>query len=212
MKENAGNAAPSRFIVTSNRGFAAYAQDELRALAPGSKFDELVEAETYVLRCPLPRNEALRRIAEQEPIFLRHLFPVDDAVPIAGGEKAIGRIVAAVAAMYSSAAEQARMAAIQIRKSDGFDGGFEPADLREAIGDKLKEAFAIETVVKQSDRIVSVYLSDDTAYIGISTASDNLSDWPGGAIRFRKEEGQASRAKFKLLEAEYTFGLDMSRY
>ena len=41
---------------------------------------------------------------------------------------------------------------------------------------------------------------------------DMLSDWPGGAVRFQREEGQISRAKFKLLEAEREFGLHYAKY
>jgi 23S rRNA (cytidine2498-2'-O)-methyltransferase len=49
-------------------------------------------------------------------------------------------------------------------------------------------------------------------YYGVSAPADNISDWSGGMVRFQKEEGQVSRAKFKLLEAEETFDLDLSDF
>lgn len=212
MKERVDTAAASRFIVTSNRGFAAYAQDELRALAQGIKFDELVEAETYVMRSPLDRNETIRLIADKEPIFLRHMHPVDDTARNDGTKETIQRIVAAIANIYKQTPGKTNTVAVQIRKAESFESGFEQAELREAIRVMLQETFAVETVVKDAGLIVSVFLEADTAYMGVSKPAENLSDWPGGAIRFRKEEGQVSRAKFKLLEAEYTFGIDLSRY
>lgn len=48
--------------------------------------------------------------------------------------------------------------------------------------------------------------------MGYSRPAENLSDWAGGAIRYQKEEGQISRAKFKLLEAEQRFGFSLAQF
>ncbi|PYI55885.1 SAM-dependent methyltransferase [Paenibacillus flagellatus] len=223
MSDRIDSAAGSRFVVTSNHGFSAYAQDELRALLPGTKFDELVPAEVYVMRSPQSRNGTIRAVAAKEPIFVRHLHPVDADVPTSGTAEDMARLAAAVEAAYREVAvvpahgaetetASASTVAVQIRKAESFDGDYTPAELRDAVASSLRETFGVETVVKDSDWIVSVFLAAETAYIGVSTAADNLSDWAGGAIRFRKEEGQVSRAKFKLLEAEYAFGLDLSAF
>ncbi|TNJ68169.1 methyltransferase domain-containing protein [Paenibacillus hemerocallicola] len=209
MNERADSTAESRFVVTSNRGFAAYAQDELRALTQGTKFDELIPAETYLMRIPLGRDEAIRTIAGKEPIFLRHMHPIDATVSLARTIDDIRLICAAAEKLHETA--NCDKIAIQIRKAEGFTSAFEPSELREAIAELWLEKFRAETVVKDAERIISVFLTSDCAYIGISAPGDNLSDWPGGAVRFRKEEGQVSRAKFKLLEAEYAFGLDFSK-
>ncbi|RKN84145.1 SAM-dependent methyltransferase [Paenibacillus ginsengarvi] len=209
MNELADSADVSRFVVTSNRGFAAYAQDELRSLTPGTKFDELIAAETYVMRIPLDRETAIRRITGNEPIFLRHMFPIDETVAYSGGNEDIGAIAAAVAKLAPAAG---RSAAIQIRKAERLSPGFEMSELKLGIVSMLHETYDADAVAKDADYIVSVFLTEEAAYIGISEPEQNLSDWPGGAVRFRKEEGQVSRAKFKLLEAEYEFGLDLSRY
>lgn len=213
MNERGDNAAESRFVVTSNRGFAAYAQDELRALAPGTRFEELVPAETYAMRIPLGREQAIRTIVENEPIFLRHLHPIDATVPLAGKGDDIRLIADAADQLYLAAVPRSAIAvAIQIRKAERFESELEPSALREAIAQTWKEKFRAETVVKDAERILSVFLASDRAYIGFSTPGENLSDWPGGAIRFRREEGQVSRAKFKLLEAERAFGLNFAEF
>lgn len=210
MNETADTADSSRFIVTSNRGFAAYAQDELRLLAPGTKFDELIAAETSVMRIPLGRDAAIRAITEREPIFLRHMHPVDEAVTIDGTKEDIAAVTASILKLFQVA--PSRTIAVQIRKAEGYRAAYEPVELREAISGTLSEQFGVHSVVKDAERIVSVFFAPGTAYIGVSAPDENLSDWPGGAVRFRREEGQASRAKFKLLEAEYAFGLDFTRY
>src|SRR6202007_1726201 len=45
----------------------------------------------------------------------------------------------------------------------------------------------------------------DKGYLGISTAEENLSSWPGGTRRFAQTPEQISRAEFKLLEALEAF-------
>jgi 23S rRNA (cytidine2498-2'-O)-methyltransferase len=56
-------------------------------------------------------------------------------------------------------------------------------------------------------QVVSVVLAASQGYVGLSCAADNLSDWAGGARRFKREAEQISRAEFKLLEAIEIFGL-----
>lgn len=213
MNEQADFAAASQFVVTSNHGFAAYAQDELRALAPGTKFEPLIAAETYLMRVPLDREAALRLITSREPIFLRHMHPVDSTVATSGTEEDVSLLADSVRRLSLEGSEQGiRKITVQIRKTERYESDYSPSELRDAISGVLLERYGMESVVKDADRIVSVFLAPGEAYIGLSASSDNLSDWPGGAVRYRKEEGQVSRAKFKLLEAEYSFGLDLSRF
>ena len=47
------------------------------------------------------------------------------------------------------------------------------------------------------------------ALLGVSAARHNLSNWAGGMRRFAREEGQISRAEFKLLEALEIFGIEL---
>ncbi|MEF3311003.1 SAM-dependent methyltransferase [Paenibacillus sp. GYB004] len=213
MNEQADIAAASQFVVTSNHGFAAYAQDELRALAPGTKFEPLIPDETYLMRIPLDREAAIRRITSQEPIFLRHMHPIDRTVGTSGTAEDVSLLAASAGQLFLDGVERGiGKVTVQIRKAERYESDYSPAELREAISGILLERCGVESVVKEADRIVSVFLSSGAAYIGISTSADNLSDWPGGAVRYRKEEGQVSRAKFKLLEAEYAFGLELSRF
>ncbi len=67
--------------------------------------------------------------------------------------------------------------------------------------------------VRQPAQIISVVVGHAhgtlTAWLGISAAADNLSDWAGGARRFAREQGRISRSEFKLLEALEAFGVQM---
>ncbi|NJN43361.1 MAG: methyltransferase domain-containing protein [Anaerolineae bacterium] len=59
------------------------------------------------------------------------------------------------------------------------------------------------------EQILSVTLTPTEAFLGLSLAHENLSDWAGGERRFKREAGQISRAEFKLLEALETFKLQL---
>ena len=63
--------------------------------------------------------------------------------------------------------------------------------------------------VRQPAQVLSVVLAPGQGYLGLSHAADNVSDWAGGARRFKREKGQVSRAEFKLLEAMELFGLSL---
>ncbi|MGI6358744.1 MAG: SAM-dependent methyltransferase [Bacillota bacterium] len=55
--------------------------------------------------------------------------------------------------------------------------------------------------IKDPKWIISVTVSENNAYYGVSPAAWNLTDWSGGKIHFRKSAEDISRSKFKLLEA-----------
>jgi 23S rRNA (cytidine2498-2'-O)-methyltransferase len=77
---------------------------------------------------------------------------------------------------------------------------------------RLSEQFVEQGVfldVRQPEQVFSVVLAPEQGYLGLSRVADNLSDWAGGARRFKREEGQVSRAEFKLLEALEVFGLHL---
>ncbi|HMX44125.1 MAG TPA: SAM-dependent methyltransferase, partial [Elusimicrobiota bacterium] len=63
--------------------------------------------------------------------------------------------------------------------------------------------------VQHPEQILSVTLTPTEAFLGLSLARENLSDWAGGERRFKREPGQISRAEFKLLEALETFDLQL---
>lgn len=201
------------FVATANPGYAPLAMEEVRRLDPGVRVRGLAAGETFLIEAPAdtPGGEAgwLRRLREREPVFLRHLFPVHETRPVPAdadaAEDALVRFAAAAAGELAG-----RKAAIQIRRAPDSPFPLTTAAARAAIAQTLAAAGA-DIVMRDADRIVSVYADRSTVYMGVSSPRDNLSDWPGGAVRFRREEGLVSRAAFKLLEAERTFGLPLER-
>lgn len=198
---------PSVFIGTANHGYGQQAQEEIRRLfGAESKFSHVVPAEIFLFTLPVDKSEAVQTLLSQEPMFLRHMQPVDAELEWDGSIAALQDWVAGQFQL-----EAGTKLAIQVRKTEQVKQ-LSAGQCKQALDQVLTEAYSVVPVAKEAELILSVYLTEHTAYAGISKPTDNLSDWSGGAIRFRKEEGQVSRAKFKLLEAEIAFGLDFTQY
>lgn len=203
-------AVGTRLIGTANHGFAQYAQEEFRRLFPETKFTYLEPGEVFIIQTTADREDVVTRLRDQEPIFLRHIQPVT-------AELAIDRTRADLEAFIAFLQEQSgfhagEKVAIQVRKVGGAKFDYTPYGVKEALDPILMQTHNVEPVVQGPDKIISIYLTATAMYFGVSRPQDNLSDWSGGAMRFQKEEGQVSRAKFKLLEAEERFGLDFTQF
>jgi len=201
-----GNAG-SAWIATANSGFAQYGQEEIRRLFPEIKVTLLVPAEIFMFEVPVSRAEAVRTILDNEPIFIRHIQPVEERFALTEPGADLARLASLLTARRVDLS--GTRVAVQIRKAPGSSFEFAAHEAKAALDETLR-AIEAEPAVRHADWIVSVFAGKTEAYFGISRPEDNLSDWAGGAVRFQKEEEQISRAKFKLLEAERAFGLDFA--
>lgn len=199
------------YIGTANPGFAPYAMEELRRLVSGTKVSGVAAGETFSFTSGEHDPEQLvKQLRRDEPVFLRHMFPVEVELAVSGDEESTA---AAIRGYSMQLAERTRgkKVAIQVRKAQDSPFPFGSAAGRDIMAEVVREQGG-EVVARDSDWIVSVYSSRKTLYMGCSTPKDNLSDWPGGAVRFRRDEALISRAAFKLLEAEQAFGLPLDRF
>ena len=214
IQENADEAqiiTSARYVCTANHGFAPYAQEELRRLFGSVKSTVLVPGEVLLVTLPQEPQKIERQFAEVQPLFLRHMFPVGWQWTI--NEENLGQAWEDELVQYLLDDEWLKGAkvAIQPRKSEGALWQESALSLKDMLQTRLDELGA-EFVVRDADWIISVFISKDQVLAGISTPRQNLSDWNGGAIRFQREEGQISRAKFKLLEAESVFDINFSAF
>ncbi|MFB5265469.1 SAM-dependent methyltransferase [Paenibacillus enshidis] len=209
MQENEEKSGvASRFICTANHGFAPYAQEELRRLFGSVKSTVLIPGEVLLVTLSEETTAVVERIQAQAPMFLRHLFPVQFQEESGSLDTVLTRLAAFV---MNRSELQGQILSVQVRKSTDSQWEDSTGALKQAITDKLAEA-PLDFAVRGADYVLSVFAGQQFWYAGISRPDDNLSDWNGGAVRFQKEEGQVSRAKFKLLEAEAAFGIDFTAF
>ncbi|SFI32424.1 23S rRNA (cytidine2498-2'-O)-methyltransferase [Paenibacillus sp. UNC496MF] len=199
----------TEWIGTANHGFASLAMEELRRMIQGLKFTQLIAGETFRMEVPLSREAMVDLLRTNEPIFLRHIQAIDRILPIQGNAddlQALSELVRHARARCASGST-----AIHLRKVDGSRYRYSAADTKTVLEAVIMELGG-ETTMQAPEQILSVFAGTDELYVGWGTPAEQLSDWPGGAVRFQREEGQISRAKFKLLEAERAFDLHFETF
>lgn len=199
----------SQWIGTANQQYAPYAIEELRRLLEGAGFTQLAPGEVFLMNSPLGREETLQAIHRNEPIFLRHVQPVDRTIEITGNATDLELLSDMV--RHAVLTFEHKRTAVHVRRTSKTAFVYSAADTK-AVLDAVLEEIDAEPVVQDPEVIIAIYAADKELYIGFGTPRDMLSDWPGGSVRFQREEGQISRAKFKLLEAERTFGLQYAKH
>lgn len=197
-------------VATADADFVELAWPELlqasagarpiRTLAPGVQRFELAE----------PFAELAERWRIAPPIFVRHIQPVQWELPLAGvpadvemvASLAVAEIAPHLAAGWPLSVQTRILASLPYR----------PFDLNRAVADALVEQTGVAVDVRAPAQVLSIVCTpapDGAAWIGLSAAAHNLSNWVGGMRRFAREEGQISRSEFKLLEALEVFAIDM---
>jgi 23S rRNA (cytidine2498-2'-O)-methyltransferase len=200
-------------IVTAHPEFSDAAFSELKQLDKSLTY--VAQLAPGIALCASPQVEMLMRMAaEQRPMFARHLAPVQTIVNLTNTEQDIGTLAVTLAELPTfSQLERGQYFAVQTRliQSDEYtvkreySGGQINRSLAEAISE---ETGAVESI-KKPRIVVSLLCVAEKGYLGISTAHDNLSDWPGGTRHYAQTPEQISRSEFKLLEALEIFGVHM---
>ena len=175
-------------IFSCQQNFFRYAADEFKQIDASARIIERLDDETCLCESALPFSEVSQAL--KEAVFIRHICPVQiQTEPLAA------RIISS--ALYNfhiepneSFAVQTRILCNQLLKA--YDINNELSDRYTAAGCRLD--------IKSPRKIISIVIKE-RAYMGLSEAGENLSDWAGGRIRFHKGEEQISRAEFKLEEA-----------
>ena len=227
----------THMIVTCAEDSVDLARAELLAAAPD--MTHLVEIAPGVLLVDahLPFATVAEQWIATPPIFVRHLCPVQVTLPLAGDQRDLDRLPAALvpadsAPAWLAAFDPARTFSVQTRIFAPVD--YKPFDFNRAVSDLLAAQSVAGVDVRAPQQIVSLVIAQLPAHLlaylanagtarparqshlllcalaGLSSPAENLSDWAGGMHRFAREPDQVSRAEFKLLEALAVFGIELS--
>jgi 23S rRNA (cytidine2498-2'-O)-methyltransferase len=186
----------------------AFALAELREVWPDMKRPDWLEAGLALLTPGVDFETFAGALARRPPIFIRHIAPVQRDMPLRADESDLGALRAAALSLAGRLPPGATFGVQSRILAEG------PLPYRKfTVNRTLSEALGARTGAVMDCRrpvwIVSVLCTPAAGYLGVSRAEQNLSDWPGGEHRFRREEGQISRAEFKLLEALDVFRLNL---
>ena len=207
--------AVATLIVTAHPEFLDAALDELRQINKHLLLDEVLSP--GIALCSVPNApQLMHRAAEQRPIFVRHLAPVQTIVDLTNTEKDIAELALTIAELPTfSLLERGQRFAVQTRfvhassSTDTPNRPYSSGRLNQLLAEAIAEETGAVESIKKPQITVSLLCTAEKAYAGISLAHDNLSPWPGGMRHFAQTPDQISRAEFKLLEALEVFGLSL---
>lgn len=218
----------SLVIVTCDDGSVDLAQAELSAAAPAAVLLEELSAGVLLYDAGIAFAELAAQWRASPPIFVRHIAPVQAIAPL-GGHAGDPAFLARTLPDVLPAIDSALSFSVQTRILT--DVPYKPFDVNTALAAALAGDNGPVLDVRTPQQIVSVACASLqswhpqasmvvggahvgrgrrlAALAGLSPAADNLSNWAGGMRRFAREEGQISRAEFKLLEAFEVFGVEL---
>lgn len=196
----------TQLILTAAPETAHIALAEIQQLDPNAQLLTWLDKGVAHIKLGSDWDALVRVVRQQPPIFGRHLCPVQTIIKLKQERYDLERISGAAPTLVVqvdptlSFSVQTRLLFHQ-HPYGPFNVNQQLAAAVQATGAKLD--------VRQPQQVLSVVCTQHRAYLGLSLAADNLSDWAGGARRFKQEPEQISRAEFKLLEALEVFQLDM---
>ncbi|RIK39225.1 MAG: 50S rRNA methyltransferase [Chloroflexi bacterium] len=150
------------------------------------------------------------------PIFVRHICPVYWSTPLAASAEDLPALSELASNEVAPQLDSDEPFSVQTRVFG--DLPYKPYDLNTSLAAVLTAKSGAPVDVRAPVQVVSVVCAAGSGaqvdapavgMVGLSSASDNLSDWAGGMRRFAREEGQISRSEFKLLEALEHFAIDL---
>ncbi len=187
---------------------------ELKRADTSIIFEELISKGVGFVTTGLTFKTFSQRLKESNPIFTRHINPVDLMINLNFTKDDFIKLTHQVKEKLVPRVNPEYSFSIQSRIFDADAMNLEDYsryNINNLLSELIIELTKAPLDVKNPAQVVSVVIVDKKTYIGLSDAVDNLSNWAGGERRFAKEEGQISRAEFKLLEAIETFNLDLTK-
>lgn len=194
----------ARLILTAAPDYIDAAWAELEQVVSGEAARRELAPGVLLVSMAGPFSQPAQRWLECPPIFVRHICPANFALPypaLAGLRDLVANKLAGHFDQESPFSVQTRV----LPDAAGEQDGLRPFDVNNALADLVAAGSGAPLDVRRPQQILSVVVARvdnaPVAYIGLSPAIYNLSNWAGGVRRFRREPEQISRAEFKLLEA-----------
>lgn len=152
-------------------------------------------------------NTFSENIINNKPVYVRHICKVD--VVINNDEDSEKNILKAINELCAGIDKNTNVS-VQSR-SNSNNKLIDKYELTQNIKRQLEES-GFNVDVKNPVNVVSLFVTNQNVYIGISDVYHNISKYNGGMVKYKYEDSQISRASFKLQEAIEVFGLDISGY
>ncbi len=192
----------NKIIISTQGDSTRQCLDEIKSIHKGFKLIKWLDRGIGVGEIDISFIEFSNLLKENKPVYLRHIFQVEDEVNFS--EEILGNLIEE----YATKIDIAKTYAIQ-----GYTivSKYGKKEINDIIVEKLREKGYVCNN-QYPNQVISYILFKDTLYIGFGFAENNLSNWTLGMRRYQKYQNQISRAEFKLLEVIENFNIDLSNY
>jgi len=187
--KNKNNSQYFKFIFTCQNDSEQLCLNEMKNIIKDIKLLRWLDNGVGIVETEKSFSEISNIFRKNNPVFLRHIFPVEfvfNYTDCGGFDVIINK--------YKEQADKNTPVSVQIRSKTGG----KVYDLKEIKSYMAKNFDNYNTANPQT--VISVFISDDIIYTGISDVEENLSAWAGGMRHYAFNESVISRAEFKLLE------------
>lgn len=200
----------NKFIFTSDPESQQMAFNEIKKYIDKSYLLSYITPGVGLVETPFIFSEVSEIFKKQNVIFIRHIAPVNITFDIKKDEDILSNLES-IKDFFINKIEKSSTFSIQTRIYTKNKCEYNKSVINQLLSDKIiKHNYVLD--VKKPDSIVSILINDVSILVGISNPLENLSYWPGGEHRFKKDDTLISRAEFKLLEAIEMFNLDIKKY
>lgn len=196
------------YIFTCSDPASKLALSEFKKEDSSCRFIDWLDAGVGLIESELSLEEINQLIHKTPIIFVRHIFQVDMQIPMETKKEELleqckGYALSQLNA-HMSFSVQARTIENETYK-----------EYRNQLRDELNQLLVTEGYnldQKDPEQVISIFFTPKTLFIGCGYTYLNLSKWNGGMMHCARENGEISRAEYKLREAIEVFSIDMNQY
>ncbi|SHE42540.1 23S rRNA (cytidine2498-2'-O)-methyltransferase [Seinonella peptonophila] len=197
----------SELIITLKHDSISAGLNECLRADEACKLKYWLDQEVGLIQLNKEFNQVARYFQDHPPVFIQHICPVQQRVAIKGKQEDIEVLLGQCQQLQTRFVKE-KSFSVQTRMLGKGNRSYKRFEVNQAIAEMIKN-LGWELNVSRPEQIISIVIAEDVAYLGVSMAEQNLSDWAGGQHRFATEKGQISRAEFKLLEALDVFQIEI---
>lgn len=205
-----------RLILSADPDFIDLALAEVQAVTAVQSSVALADG-VWRVETQRPYWEVAETWRTAPPIFVRHICPAQLELGLRNKRETDFAILRQETLAHLTTLVDPEMTfSVQARVLAELP--YKPFDLNQLLSSSLHESTGATIDVRAPQQILSVVCAaalqptrhvTHVATVGLSLAVHNLSNWAGGMRRFARDEGQISRAEFKLLEALELFQIQL---
>ncbi|MGE5140535.1 MAG: SAM-dependent methyltransferase [Rudaea sp.] len=201
----------SRFIITITPELEKSAFLELRRVAPD--LEKIQQFQNGAILVETHVAQFASALGRQDPIFIKHIHPVDAVVSLTGKRSADLPLLLAATQSAGGIAPGEHFSVQCRHVATGHD--YVSKDVEVSLGSFFESAGSIpvfsddKVEADRSQRVLSIYIFQERGYVGLSTIRDNLNEHSDEYRVFSRHARRVSRAEFKLREALRKFGINL---